>query len=94
MLIFGLETDHLAERLEEFVGRVDDEIEVELLYDISLLFSDLSCSVLVGTASDQLLHLGDLISLLELGRHVESSHSHQLQLTQRHFLHRQILVNQ
>ncbi len=45
-------------------------------------------------ASDQLLQLRHLVSLLKLGRDEERSHSHQLQLCERHFLRREILVDE
>ena len=36
VLVLGLEADDLAQRLEEFVGRVDYELKVEVLYNARL----------------------------------------------------------
>lgn len=94
MLVLGLEADDLAERLKEFVGGVDDELKVEVLDDVRLHLKDLCSGELVGAAGHQLLDLRHLIGLFELGSDVEGSHADQLQLTKRHFLRSQVLVNQ
>lgn len=36
VLVLGLKADDLAQRLEEFVGRVDYELKVEVLYNARL----------------------------------------------------------
>ena len=94
MLIFCLHTDHLAQGLQKFIGIVDDEREIEHFDDFCLLLQNLSRGILMRTASNQLLHLRHLVSLLKLGRNEQRSHAHQLQLCKRHLLRRQILVDQ
>ena len=94
VLVLGLEADHLAERLEELVGGVDDQLEVELSDDVRFFLEDLRDGVLPSAAGDQLLGLWNLIGLLELGSDVQRSHSYQLQLVERHILDREVLVDQ
>lgn len=93
MLVLRLETDHPAERFEELIRGIDNEFKVELSDDICFFFGDLGGRILVGAAGHQLLDLRNLVSFLKLSSNVESSHSHQLQFTQRHFFHGQVLVN-
>lgn len=52
MLILGLESYDFAEGFKELVGRVDDELEVEMLDYVSLHCCDLLGCVLVSTAGD------------------------------------------
>ena len=94
VLIFGLEADDLAEWLEELVGRVDDQLEVELFDDVRFLLKDLSDGVLASTARNQLFGLWHLIGLLKLGRNVERSHSDQLQFIERDIFDSEVLVDQ
>ena len=52
MLILGLESYDFAEGFKELVGGVDDELEVEMLDNVSLHCCDLLGCVLVSTAGD------------------------------------------
>ena len=66
ILVFGLQSQGLGEGLEELEGRVDYEVEIELLDDIGLLLQNLLGVVLEGAARHELLEGWDLVGLLEL----------------------------
>ena len=78
MLIFGLKSNDFSKRLKELVGRVDDQLKVEFLQNISLLLLYLGCRVLISTAENKLLHLRHLVGLLEFGSNVQGSYSNEL----------------
>ena len=92
--VFGLQSCHFSQRLVEFEGGVDDEVEAEDADHIGLGFEELGCGVLVGAGRDELLDGGDLVGLLELGGDEEGGCPHQLQLSKGDCLGGEVAVDE
>jgi hypothetical protein len=84
MHVFGFKTGHLGKRLIELEGRVDNEVKSKDCEHVCLSVEKLRSGVLSSAGREQLLHLGHLVSFLELGSNEEGSGSHKLQLREGH----------